>query len=71
MLPAGFVVNREKKAEDSDSDDDRTLEDKIEEERAALPVDNLTPVTKETFRLWKEKRARLKQEELEAKIKAE
>jgi len=37
--------------------DDKTLEEKIEEERAALPAEGLTPVTKENFKAWKLKRA--------------
>jgi hypothetical protein len=37
--------------------DTSTLEEKIEEERAALPVEGLTAVTKESFFAWKAKRA--------------
>ena len=48
-----------------------TLEEKIEEERAALSYDNLTPVTFESFMKWKADRAARKQAELEAKIAAE
>ena len=48
-----------------------TLEEKIEEERAALSYDNLTPVTYESFMKWKADRAARKQAELEAKIAAE
>ena len=47
----------------------KTLEEIIEEERAALPSEGLTPVTKESFLAWKEKRKREKQEALEAKMK--
>lgn len=32
-----------------DDEDELTLEEKIEEERAALPNEGLTPVTLETF----------------------
>ena len=50
MLPPGYVLNRDKGAQESDDDDEEmTLEEKIEEERAALPSDGLTPVTLETF----------------------
>jgi len=62
-LPMGFVVNREKKVADSDSDGEdgpKTIEEKIEEERAALPADNLTPVTAASFKAWKERRAAAK-----------
>ena len=48
-----------------------TLEEKIEEERAALEYDNVTPVTYESFMKWKADRAARKQAELEAKIAAE
>ena len=48
-----------------------TLEEKIEEERAALVSDNLTPVTFESFMKWKADRAARRQAELEAKIAAE
>lgn len=48
-----------------------TLEEKIEEERAALPFGELTPVTLETFQKWKVDKAARKQAELEKKIAAE
>ncbi len=58
-LPPGDVREREKKelekarlAADDDSDE-LTIEEKIEEERAALPSEGLTPVTLETFLAWK------------------
>ena len=37
--------------------DQTTLEEKIELERAALPSEGLTPITKESFFAWKAKRA--------------
>ncbi len=37
-------------------DDGRTLEEIIEDERAALPSEGLTPVTLETFTAWKLKK---------------
>ena len=36
--------------------DETTIEERIEEERAALRSDGLTPVTLESFLAWKEKR---------------
>lgn len=36
--------------------DETTIEEKIEEERAALSSEGLTPVTKESFFAWKERR---------------
>ena len=72
MLPPGYVLNRDKAAQgDDDSEEELTLEEKIEEERAALPSDGLTPVTYETFMKWKADKAERKQQELEQKMLAE
>lgn len=78
MLPEGFVVVSKKDqtaqriAADKAAACTKTLEEKIEEERAALKFDDgLTPVTAESFAAWKERRKVKKQEELEAKMKEE
>lgn len=72
MLPIGYVLNRDKSGDDSDDGEEKqTLEEKIEEERAALSFDTLTPVTKETFMEWKRVRAERKHNELADRIKAE
>ena len=72
MLPMGYVLNRDKGNQPEESDDEEmTLEEKIEEERAALNFNELTPVTLESFTKWKQDRAARKQAELEAKIAAE
>ena len=62
MLPQGYVLNRDKAAagDAEESDEEMTLEEKIEEERAALPSEGLTPVTLETFMKWKADRAQRK-----------
>ena len=61
MLPQGYVVNRDKGDESSDDgEEEMTLEEKIEEERANLPADGLTPVTLESFTKWKADRAQRK-----------
>lgn len=62
MLPQGYVLTKDKKkiGDPESSEEELTLEEKIEEERAALPTDGLTPITKESFAAWKEKRARMK-----------
>lgn len=74
-LPPGYVLQREKKDLDKanlDGDEDEmTLEEKIEEERAALPSTGLTPVTLETFMDWKKRKAEKKQKEAEDKMKEE
>ena len=61
MLPAGYVLNREKNkaaAESSDEEDKLTLEEEIEELRRQLTGD-LTPVTLDSFNAWKERKATL------------
>lgn len=54
-----------------DDEDEMTLEEKIEEERAALPSEGLTPVTLATFLDWKKRKAERKQKELEERMKEE
>lgn len=74
MLPAGYVLKKDKgkKGQDGDdSEDELTVEEKIEKKRAALPASGLTPVTLASFTAWKERKAKAKQEELEARIVAE
>ena len=74
MLPQGYVLQRDKgkKKEDDESEEEKlTLEEQIEEQRAALPADGLTPVTLASFQAWKVAKAKKKQDELEAKIAAE
>ena len=74
-LPAGYVLNRDKKDQEKlalqDDEDEMTIEEKIEEERAALPSEGLTPVTLESFMEWKRRKAERKQKELEEKMKEE
>ena len=75
MLPAGYVLDKDKgkKAESDDEDDENklTFEEEIEAQRAALPSEGLTKVTLESFMAWKEAKAQRLAEELEAKIAAE
>ena len=73
MLPQGYILQKDKgkKAESDEEEDELGFEETIEEQRAALPADGLTPVTLETFKAWKAAKAKRKQEELEAKIAAE
>lgn len=52
-----------------DDEDEITIEEKIEEERAKLGTEGLTPVTKASFEAWKIKKAEKKQKELEEKMK--
>jgi DRG Family Regulatory Proteins, Tma46/Torus domain len=75
-LPPGYVLQRDKKEADralldGDDSDELTVEEKIEEERAALPSEGLTPVTLETLTAWKQRKAEKKQKELEERMKEE
>ena len=71
QLPEGYVITSKKerdaarKLAEAEAQNTQTIEEKIEEQRAALPSTGLTPVTKESFFAWKERRKQKKQEELE------
>jgi hypothetical protein len=70
------VLQREKKEleralMEGDDSDELTIEEKIEEERAKLPSEGLTPVTFESLMAWKQRKAERKQKELEEKMKEE
>ncbi len=72
MLPMGYVLQRDKKANKGDDDssseeEEMTLEEKIEEERANLISSECTPVTLETFNKWKADKEARKIAELEAR----
>ena len=77
MLPEGYVVTskkereKDRKAREAAALDEETLEEKIEKERAALPSEGLTPVTKESFFAWKVRRAEQKQKALEDQMSSE
>lgn len=76
-LPEGYVIipRKEREAhrkaqEAADAEmNKKTIEEQIEEQRLALKSDGLTPVTKETFFAWKERRKARKQADLEEKLK--
>ena len=64
QLPEGYVIISKKeraaiKASDLASayEEKKTIEEVIEEERALLKADGLTPVTKDSFFAWKKRRA--------------
>lgn len=71
-LPMGYILQKDKKDKKPEDDEDvMTLEEKIEEERRALPSEGLIPVTFETFTQWKKDKAERKQKELEERIAQE
>jgi len=69
-LPQGYVLQKDAGPVEKD-DDEMTLEEKIEEQRAALKYDECTRVTYESFMKWKEEKAKKKQEELIRKVEEE
>lgn len=73
-LPLGYVLVRDRKVKmpgDEDSDEEMTLEEKIEKERHELPSEGLIPVTLDTFMKWKADRAERKQKEAEERMQQE
>ncbi|GJJ08327.1 hypothetical protein Clacol_002538 [Clathrus columnatus] len=69
-LPPGFVLKSEKKAkEEAEKANTISLEEFLETERHRLGP-NLTPVTPETFAIWKQNRLSKKEAEAEALQKA-
>jgi hypothetical protein len=71
-LQPGYVIKREVPTFDPDADPDvRTLEEIIEDERAALPSDTLTPVTFESFMEWKKKKLEEKEAGRKKKMEEE
>ena len=59
-LPIGYVLERDMKElqkAKEEEEDEKTIEELIEEERAKLTHEGLTPVTKDSFFAWKKKKA--------------
>eukprot|EP01114_Cavostelium_apophysatum_P003681 TRINITY_DN1377_c1_g1_i2.p1 TRINITY_DN1377_c1_g1~~TRINITY_DN1377_c1_g1_i2.p1 ORF type:complete len:368 (+),score=152.10 TRINITY_DN1377_c1_g1_i2:166-1269(+) len=63
-LPPGFVLKSKAKEQQVDDEDEETLEDKLEAERAKLTT--RTPITKESFLKWKEDKKKEKTEKQKA-----
>lgn len=62
MLPEGYVLMTKSEREaqqkaERENKETRTLEEQIEDDRLALSSEGLTPVTEESFKAWKERRA--------------
>jgi len=68
VLPKDFILKKDKKNMDELAEEDKiSLEELIEKERASLTGD-LTPVTLESFLLWKEKKLKEKKEKHEKEM---
>ena len=52
-LPPGYVLKREKKAMEAQKEDELSIEELVERQRAALSTQALIPVTEESFNAWK------------------
>ena len=71
-LPQGYVLkSEESKNQDLDDDDKLTMEEEIEELRAKLPYEGLTPVTLESFQAWKKAKKEKKEKKIEEERKKE
>jgi hypothetical protein len=67
-LPPGFQLKKDGQKSEGDKENEISLEDWIEKERAALNSQTLTKVTMETFVAWKKRKVK---ERKEAEEKAE
>jgi hypothetical protein len=69
-LPPGYVLKKQVPVDDEDDDEEQlTIEEIIENERAALPSGG-TQVTEETFKAWLKRNAELKREAAEKERQA-
>ena len=71
-LPPGYVLKEKVAKVEVDEEDEMTLDEKIEEERAKMVADGkaVTPCTLDNFKAWKERKRLAKEAELEALRKA-
>ena len=68
-LPPGFVLKKSVVATEDDDEEEMSLEEKIEIERAALPSGG-TPVTEASFKAWLTRREEEKQQSIEKEKQA-
>ena len=69
-LPPGYVLQRERKAMEDQKEDELSIEELVEKQRAALCTQALTPVTEESFNTWKvQKRKEAENKEIEKAAK--
>lgn len=64
-LPPGYVLQRDRKKMAEQKEDEISLEELIEKERAALSSKDLTKVTLQSFLAWKKRKLREKKEKAE------
>uniref|UniRef100_A0A8R1HNH4 2-oxoisovalerate dehydrogenase subunit beta, mitochondrial n=1 Tax=Caenorhabditis japonica TaxID=281687 RepID=A0A8R1HNH4_CAEJA len=69
-LPEGYVLKKERKAMEQQKEDEISIEELVEKERAALNSKDLTKLTLQSFIAWKKKKLREKREKEEAELKA-
>ncbi|KAF1768214.1 hypothetical protein GCK72_000026 [Caenorhabditis remanei] len=69
-LPEGYVLKKDRKAMEAQKEDEISIEELVEKERAALSSKDLTKLTLQTFVAWKKKKLRERKEKEEADLKA-
>ncbi|CAI5439500.1 unnamed protein product [Caenorhabditis angaria] len=69
-LPEGYVLKKDRKAMDAQKEDEISIEELVEKERAALSSKDLTKLTLQTFIAWKKKKLRERKQKEEDDIKA-
>jgi hypothetical protein len=67
-LPPGYILKSDKEKMDRAKDQEIPMEEQIEFERAKLPTEGLTPVTKESFMAWKTKKREEQQKKREEEL---
>ncbi|CAL2030242.1 unnamed protein product [Caenorhabditis brenneri] len=69
-LPEGYVLKKDRKAMEAQKEDEISIEELVEKERAALSSKDLTKLTLQTFVAWKKKKLRERKEKEEEDLKA-
>ncbi|PAV61141.1 hypothetical protein WR25_13340 [Diploscapter pachys] len=69
-LPEGYILRKDRKKMDDQKEDEITIEELVEKERAALAGKEVTKITLQTFIAWKKKKLREKKKKEEEELKA-
>ncbi|CAD6186072.1 unnamed protein product [Caenorhabditis auriculariae] len=69
-LPEGYVLKKDRKKMDEQKEEQISIEELVETERAALSSKNLTKITLQSFVAWKKKKLRERKQKEEEELKA-
>ncbi|CAB3408994.1 unnamed protein product [Caenorhabditis bovis] len=69
-LPEGYVLKKDREAMKTQKEEEISIEELVEKERAALSSKNLTKITLQTFVAWKKKKLRERKQKEEDELKA-